>query len=357
MKRFLDLLEEKGLKCFRQDRIPLDDYIHLDNDEQKRIYDPKHFLETHPTKGKKSVINNPHHDSLFRFFLDGSRRTYKVADILVEDNYLPIVAGQIGAACCVRENKRLKKYLLFQQNLIVLPDSINELTLEELKESIEKINLKGINLRTINLDFKATNGNLADQSVAKINSEMQGMELQIINDMHRERVLDTDSMLILDGSLEFVNKPKLIEESFRHVVGVAKSFNSNLKELLKRKDQEIGTILSTLEFGERTPVFKIETNQLIIGAWYLRIRRREFMKSPMDGIIKVEKVALKNDNEHIDGIDTGLIDNISMSLLSERFPTCYGVDSRWASHLYPIYLTEKFLKSSYKSDYHFLNVF
>lgn len=186
---------------------------------------------------------------------------------------------------------------------------------------------------------------------------MQGMELQIINEMHRERVLDTDSMIILDGSLEFINKPKLIEETFRHVVGVAKSFNSNLKELLKRRDQEIGTILSTLEFGERTPVFKIETNQLTIGAWYLRIRHREYMRSPMDGIIKVEKVALKSENEHLDGIDTGLIDNISMSLINERLPTCYGSDSRWASHLYPIYLTEKFLKSSFKSDYHFLNVF
>ena len=37
---------------------------------------------------------------LFSFFLDGSRRTYKVDDIAYGNRIYPIIAGQIGVACC-----------------------------------------------------------------------------------------------------------------------------------------------------------------------------------------------------------------------------------------------------------------
>ncbi|MCP4405440.1 MAG: hypothetical protein GY801_50080, partial [bacterium] len=61
--------------------------------------------------------------SLFTYFLDGSRRTYKIVDFGSTDGkFLPIVAGQIGAAVCVRRRKKLKKYALKRENAIALPD-------------------------------------------------------------------------------------------------------------------------------------------------------------------------------------------------------------------------------------------
>src|SRR4051812_8197895 len=41
-------------------------------------------------------------EPLFKFFLDGSRRTYKVDDIELNQRIFPIMAGQIGVACCHR---------------------------------------------------------------------------------------------------------------------------------------------------------------------------------------------------------------------------------------------------------------
>jgi len=78
--------------------------------------------------------------------------------------------------------------------------------------------------------------------------------------------------------------------------------------------------------------------------------------SPFDGIIKVQKILL-TDSEQKNGLDSTEIDNISADLVNERNPVCYGNDNRWANHLYPIYLTERFLKSQYLSDTFFLNIF
>ena len=40
---------------------------------------------------------------LFKFFLDGSRRVYKVDDIQYDKKVFPIVSGQISVSCCARE--------------------------------------------------------------------------------------------------------------------------------------------------------------------------------------------------------------------------------------------------------------
>jgi hypothetical protein len=41
-------------------------------------------------------------------------------------------------------------------------------------------------------------------------------------------------------------------------------------------------------------------------------------------------------------------------IINERNPVCYGSDDRWANHLYPIYLTEKYIKSQYLVKLDFL---
>ena len=57
------------------------------------------------------------------------------------------------------------------------------------------------------------------------------------------------------------------------------------------------------------------------------------------------------------GIDTDTVDLISANILNERNPTCYGTDRRWANHLYPVFLTESFVKSKYISTEMFLHLF
>ena len=130
---------------------------------------------------------------------------------------------------------------------------------------------------------------------------------------------------------------------------------------MKGKHKQIGSYLTNLKLGERTPVYAYDVEgkkkrKTKIGAWYLRIHHEKKMKKPLDGVIKIEKIATTNQQKE-DGFDTEMIDNISQSILLERNVTCYGNDDRWANHLYPIYLTELFLKNSFVSDTFFLNIF
>ena len=56
-------------------------------------------------------------------------------------------------------------------------------------------------------------------------------------------------------------------------------------------------------------------------------------------------------------LDSDLVDMISANLIREAHPVCYGADSRWANHLYPVYLTETFCKSRYIDSSIILNLF
>ena len=42
-------------------------------------------------------------EPLFHYFLDGSRKTYKVDDMSYRNQVYPIIAGQVGVGCCLRE--------------------------------------------------------------------------------------------------------------------------------------------------------------------------------------------------------------------------------------------------------------
>jgi len=51
--------------------------------------------------------------------------------------------------------------------------------------------------------------------------------------------------------------------------------------------------------------------------------------------------------EAANGKSTLEINRVSADLVRERNPVCYGSDSRWANHIYPVYVTEKYLKSGF----------
>ena len=89
--------------------------------------------------------------------------------------------------------------------------------------------------------------------------------------------------------------------------------------------------------------------------WYVRIRDKKQTRTPFDGVVKVEKILMPEEEES--GVDSEIIDLLSANIINERNPTCYGTDRRWANHLYPVYLTEAFIKSRYMSTEMFLHLF
>lgn len=78
-----------------------------------------------------------------------------------------------------------------------------------------------------------------------------------------------------------------------------------------------------------------------------------FEKHIFSDIVKCEMV-LMDEN---DKLETDKVDMISANLIREAYPVCYGVDTRWANHLYPIFLTESFCKSKYVDSNIILNLF
>ena len=73
-------------------------------------------------------------------------------------------------------------------------------------------------------------------------------------------------------------------------------------------------------------------------------------------LLKIEKM-LMTGKEAENGLSTDEIDTITANLINERNPVCYGTDARWANHLYPVFVTESYVKSKYLGESMFLNLF
>ena len=198
-----------------------------------------------------------------------------------------------------------------------------------------------------------------DRGVAKIQDEMIKLEKQTVKELVRKKKLNKDSFLIKDGSLEYewdktdLKNISSIKSNYASVVGVSKAFNP---ESLSSYNKRISQIIADLPVFHRTPAFMYQTTRIPdvkFAVWYLRIRETV---NPFDGVVKIEKI-LVWEKEEDDGLDSDEIDLISANIINERNPVCYGQDNRWAKHLYPIFLTEKFIKSNYLSDFHFINLF
>lgn len=358
MGKILDVLKQKGITFYQSDRFNLDSFYFESYQDKGELFEKTGIFEDDNNKCKKVEIRTSL--SLFKYFLDGSRRTYRIAEAEFDGKLLPIVAGQIGTCVCQRNNGKLKLYdKIRKKNVLMLNARIQDSDYKDIKMAIEQKANIGIEVEQYDYD---SNQEIPpeNKAIAKIQKTMYDMEIYLLADMTKANVLKPHEMLVIDGSLQFSNIGEKEERYFYNVIGISKSFNPNLN--LKMKSKTIGTILPNLQFGERTPVFKynqtgaMQRVKQIIGAWYLRIRSTTEMRNPLDGIVKIEKIAVE-DAVKESGFPTDEIDNISASILLERNVTCYGNDSRWAGHIYPIYLTETALKSSFMSDIYFLNIF
>ena len=315
-------------------------------------------------------------EPLFKCFLDGSRRTYKVDDIAYNDRIYPIVAGQIGVGCCARKSPpHFEKVSLLKQNVLVLPDCADKDGREDyfynnLRKKINEIDIvkkRGIKIdKILSYPDKALNEGekYEHKGIAKIQDEMIEKEKELVIQLVEQGKLNFDSYLLKDGSLEYKDVKKYsdrelskIKSNYRCVVGVSKIFNP---ELCKDKNKKnIAKRIAELPLYHRTPAFRYTNERAMdveFSIWYLRIRQIQKTVGPFDGILKVEKILVSED-EQKNGLASGEIDLISANLINERCPTCYGHDSRWANHLYPVYLTERFIKSNYLSESLFLNLF
>jgi hypothetical protein len=314
---------------------------------------------------------------VFAYFLDGSRRTYKIADIPIGTQFFPLIAGQVGVGVCRRDNKRLSACKLSLHTVLALPRKLDTEGKNEKQCRAFFLNLKqklnewqaGPGIRGFVLDellFYKTeaNDNFEDKGIARIHEYMVEREKAMVKTLVEENLLSDRTWLVKDGSLEYSrladrNAPFVfskIKSNYKRVVGVSKSFNPELARLSSNKSA--AKMIADLKPFERTPAAMYSTDRVEgkFAVWYVRLREPRLSRGPFDGIVKVEKI-LTTASEEEYGLDSNDVDKISAWIVNERNPVCYGKDGRWANHLYPIYLTERFVKSKYRGTAHFINLF
>ena len=321
-----------------------------------------------------------------RFFLDGSRRVYHIDDISYGSRVFPIVAGQVGVACCRRETRQMSvEQPTITKRIIALPDlAIKDEWSREAKISYvrDKVNenarLKklserfGVSLRFDDILTYSTDerqkGDFKSRGIATIQDYMIDAEKGLVDTIAKAGKLKNSAYLLKDGSIEYVPMKtgqyadiKTFLDSYRWVIGVSKSFNPELCQVSagRGKTKPNASAIIKLPQYARTPVARVSIDRIPdieFAVWYVRLRSLHQTKTPYDGVIKVEKI-LVTDTEKKDGIKTEDVDNITATLINERIPTCYGSDLRYANHLYPVYLTESYVKSTYMSSEMFLNLF
>ena len=368
MPTLSEIFDKRKIMLYHNESLDLDYYYQEpyqdEGDEIKEMGEP---FETEKSKKKRKIDLSMEDRSYsgFSFFMDGSRRTYKIGDIVIDGKKIyPVVVAQVRAGCTERDtHKKLHTYgEVARKNLLLLSDKLNDVDFAEIRQRILKTQIaKTLYLDVVPYHFDLTKDSVPiNAAIAKANTMMHDMEIDILGNMVHSGTLEPDRMLIVDGPLQFIRqdtgKPEFAD-MFYNVIGVSKSFNPMLptSNKAKRGGTQIGAELLKLEYGERTPVFLKENNRhRKFGCWYLRIRPKNRVSNPLEGIIKIEKMAVIEDE---DGINTSVVDNISLSLLNEGSPTCYGRDERWTSHLYPVYLTEMLIKSTFESDLVFINNF
>lgn len=314
---------------------------------------------------------------LFHYFLDGSRRTYKIDDIEINRNVYPIIAGQIGVACCKRVNPSLFKCAELEHNLVIsLPrianpnggDSslfFNSLTAKINKaKKLENVNIKFSKVLSYESSKSEGDAKYEHKGIATIQDEMIETEKIIVSHLSTKNLISPDRYLVKDGSLQYApsrnanfRELSKFKSHYKSVIGVSKMFDPELCRDSNNKSN--ADKIAMLPTYHRTPAYKYKSERVgnvYFAVWYVRVRDPKYTYSPFSGVVKIEKILI-SDEEIENGLESEEIDLITANIINERNPVCYGNDPRWANHLYPVYLTESYIKSKYYSDINFLNLF
>ena len=348
---------------------------HEENSKQKM---PKPcFAETEPsTTGMHGIdmeqVAKKQDKSPFKYFLDGSRHVYKTCDMVIAGNVYPVVAGQIIVGCCKREDRNIVKHDFIRKIVLAVPqqfvyDKQNGQTENYLRKRCIEIN-EEIKKHSTHFQFEFsrlicynTDGDIEQgrnkylhQAITVIQNEMMDQEQIMVGRLctSEDNILNNASWLVKDGTLEykreFTNRPDenldiaQYKHKLKNVIGISKNFDA---ELLSSQEPKIGKIIAELPPYHRTNAYRYVHQKKTYCVWYLRLRNTPNRATRYSDVVKVEFI-MPNETP----ISLGHIDTISTHLINEAYPVCFGKDTRWANHLYPVYLTEAFCKSQYMND-------
>ncbi len=283
---------------------------------------------------------------LFRFFIDGSIRTYFLATGIEGRRSFPIELAQIGAAVVERDDSGGINVRSHQQKILLLLPKQNQGISDTLWAQLLKLETPGC-LSILDYTLPDTLSDVRkdprDKAGARARSEMHKLEIELINSTNGLR--DENAWLILDGSVRFVEKD--IWDSWADgkgpcLIGVAKSFKKDpvFQFGRARRPKDITSVLAGLPHAHRTVAFDAYGG--LVAFWYVRLREQRELDYPLMGVVKVELP--RPDKKPV---PSELADLISRALVAERNVTPYGLDRRWHCSLYPIHIAEQVIKNRF----------
>jgi hypothetical protein len=152
-----------------------------------------------------------------QFFLDGSRHAYHVDDISYDSRVFPVVAGQVGVACCQRIDGRMRsvEQSIVRKLLVSLPNKCDksgrypEAFLANLRTKLNdnpRLKGKGLALDDV-LTYKTADperGEFRDRGIATIQDYMIDAEKEMVDSLAQRGLLSQTAYLVKDGSLEYL---------------------------------------------------------------------------------------------------------------------------------------------------------
>jgi hypothetical protein len=99
-ENFLGILKNHNYEIFPTEKFSIDYREKEEYQDLGESFRENSILETDRSGKVREIKNIPYcGKSLFKYFLDGSRKVYKIAEINLNNKYLPLLCAQVGVAC------------------------------------------------------------------------------------------------------------------------------------------------------------------------------------------------------------------------------------------------------------------
>jgi len=283
---------------------------------------------------------------LFRYFLDGSFRSYFLGTALENERESPVHFAQIGACVLRREDDgSVRREALRLENILLAgKQRLSDMVWSKLEGISSQTAVKLVDLTEKDIVSGVLSDlDLRNKAGGKVRFAMHMLEAEMIQAVFGH--LSRECWLIVDGSLLF--EPTLAQlsrsEQIPPVIGVTKNFRKDPQFVFgkgpRAQRQSIYKLLTDLGAEHRTAAFSAREGKVVF--WYVRLREQTHLDYPLMGVVKVELA-----NPSREAVPSDLIDEISRALVAERHVTPHGQDRRWHAHLYPIFLAERAVKES-----------
>jgi len=280
----------------------------------------------------------------FRYFLDGSAKTFFLGDVVEGTRRTAVHVSQIGAACVHRKDNGQvnlakaahKIVLMMDKKAVSFADRVEELV----KKAGPRFDFHDANEKDGETEFTAPGKDTRSKAPHKAHHLMAMEEEKLGRELKRNE----EEWLLLDGNL---GKDLYAWQDVKNYISIAKSFSREPTFKLpgKRGGKTINLyeLLVELPFSARTCAFAARSGKVLV--WYVRLREQKQLDYPLMGVVKVEFP-----NPSGEAVDSELINFVTGALVAERQVTPHGKDIRWHAHLYAVFLAEQAVKNGFVSN-------